>query len=53
MSTDLLALGSNPWAIALDSRGNLYVADAGNHRVQKLVRRQEVTAASVEMPNGQ
>jgi len=30
---------SNPWSIALDSRGNLYVADAGNHRVQKFVRR--------------
>ncbi|HRZ94358.1 MAG TPA: hypothetical protein P5022_15730, partial [Candidatus Paceibacterota bacterium] len=29
----------NPWGLALDSKGNLYVADAGNHRVQKLVRR--------------
>jgi len=29
---------NNPWGIALDSRGNLYVADALNHRVQKLVR---------------
>jgi DNA-binding beta-propeller fold protein YncE len=35
------ALGqfANPWAIALDSRGNLYVADSQNHRVQNLVRR--------------
>ena len=30
---------NNPWSIALDSHGNLYVADAGNHRVQKLIRR--------------
>ncbi|MBI4327195.1 MAG: hypothetical protein HY674_18315, partial [Chloroflexi bacterium] len=30
---------NNPWAIALDSAGNLYVADSGNHRVQKLWRR--------------
>jgi DNA-binding beta-propeller fold protein YncE len=30
---------NNPWSIALDSHGNLYVADANNHRVQKLVRR--------------
>jgi hypothetical protein len=27
---------NNPWSIALDAAGNLYVADAGNHRVQKL-----------------
>jgi DNA-binding beta-propeller fold protein YncE len=35
------ALGqfANPWAITLDSKGNLYVADSQNHRVQKLVRR--------------
>jgi len=26
---------SEPWSIALDSKGNLYVADALNHRVQK------------------
>jgi DNA-binding beta-propeller fold protein YncE len=38
---------SNPWSIALDSQGNLYVADANNHRVQKLVRRKvQVTSAA-------
>ena len=31
---------NNPWAIALDSRGNLYVADSANHRVQKFLRRE-------------
>ena len=35
---------SNPWSIALDSKGNLYVADALNHRVQKFIRRQTVAA---------
>jgi hypothetical protein len=30
---------SNPWSEALDSAGNLYVADSQNHRVQKLVKR--------------
>ena len=30
---------NNPWGVALDSHGNLYVADALNHRVQKLVRK--------------
>ena len=30
---------NNPWSIALDSKGNLYVADSQNHRVQKLIRR--------------
>ena len=44
---------NNPWAIALDSHGNLFVADAGNHRVQKLARRQEVGALSYRMPNVQ
>ena len=34
---------NNPWAIALDSHGNLFVADAGNHRVQKFMRRKENT----------
>ena len=29
---------NNPWAIALDSRGNLYVADSLNHRVEKFNR---------------
>ena len=29
---------NNPWSLALDSRGNLYVADSQNHRVQKLIR---------------
>ena len=32
---------SNPWAIALDSKGNLYVGDAGNHRIQKWIRKVE------------
>ena len=27
------------WSVAFDSKGNLYVADSINHRVQKLVRR--------------
>ena len=44
---------NNPWAIALDSHGNLFVADAGTHRVQKLARRQEVGALSYRMPNVQ
>jgi tripartite motif-containing protein 71 len=30
---------SNPWGIALDSKGNLYVADALNNRVQKFIRK--------------
>ena len=30
---------ANPWAVALDAHGNLIVADALNHRLQKLVRR--------------
>ena len=29
----------DPWGLALDSHGTLYVADSGNHRVQKLIRR--------------
>ena len=33
---------NNPWAICLDSKGNLYVADSGNHRVEKFVRRKTV-----------
>jgi sugar lactone lactonase YvrE len=32
---------NNPWSIALDSQGNLIVADSQNHRVQKLWRRRE------------
>jgi DNA-binding beta-propeller fold protein YncE len=31
-------LFSNPWGVALDSAGNLYVADSQNHRVQKLIK---------------
>ena len=30
---------SNPWSIELDSKGNLYVADALNNRVQKFIRK--------------
>jgi DNA-binding beta-propeller fold protein YncE len=37
---------SNPWGLALDSKGNLYVADAMNHRVQKFIRRDAMRAQS-------
>ena len=36
---------SNPWGVALDSHGNLIVADALNHRVQKLIRKQSVASS--------
>jgi DNA-binding beta-propeller fold protein YncE len=39
-----------PWSIAFDSKGNLYVADSMNHRVQKLVRRQNPKSKS-QIPN--
>ena len=31
-----LAQFSNPWAVALDSAGDIYVTDANNHRVRKI-----------------
>jgi sugar lactone lactonase YvrE len=30
------ALLNNPWAVALDKQGNLYIADADNHRIRKV-----------------
>jgi len=30
------ALLNNPWAVALDKQGNLYIADANNHRIRKV-----------------
>jgi len=30
------ALLNNPWAVALDKHGNLYIADADNHRIRKV-----------------
>ena len=36
---------SNPWSIALDSQGNIIVADSMNHRVQKLWRRKPAGVA--------
>src|SRR6266478_1433540 len=44
---------SNPWGVALDSKGNLYVADAMNHRVQKFIRRESVRAQSQPRLRGQ
>ncbi|HAV63716.1 MAG TPA: hypothetical protein DCY13_15285 [Verrucomicrobiales bacterium] len=32
---------NNPWAITLDSQGNLIVADSLNHRVQKFWRKKQ------------
>jgi DNA-binding beta-propeller fold protein YncE len=40
---------ANPWGMALDSKGNLYVADSQNHRVQKLIRRTERRMSHVEI----
>jgi sugar lactone lactonase YvrE len=33
---------ANPWSMAFDSAGDLYVADSQNHRVQKFIRRKDV-----------
>jgi len=30
------ALGNNPWSVAADTAGNLYVVDTGNHRIRKV-----------------
>ena len=38
---------SNPWGVALDSQGNLYVADSQNHRVQKFFRKGVSTSIGV------
>ena len=44
---------NNPWSIALDSHGTLYVADALNHRVQKLVRRRSVVSGPLSVASSQ
>ena len=33
----------NPWGITIDAAGNLYVADAGNHRIRKVTPKGEVS----------
>ncbi len=30
------ALGNNPWSVAVDRQGNLYIADTGNNRIRKI-----------------
>ena len=42
---------NNPWAIALDSHGNLYIADSANHRVQKFIRRESRALAGQSTQN--
>jgi hypothetical protein len=39
---------ANPWSIALDGKGNLYVADAQNHRVQKFVRKLQNRTSKIQ-----
>ncbi|MBI1789964.1 MAG: hypothetical protein HYR60_20735 [Acidobacteria bacterium] len=46
----LAAQFSSPAALALDSQGNLYVADQMNHRVRKLTVEQPAPPAPVEQP---
>ena len=36
---------NNPWSLALDSRGNLYVAEVDNGRVQKFTPRKGANPA--------
>ena len=42
---------SNPWGVALDSAGNLYVADSQNHRVQKLIRSPQSKVQTIKPHN--
>jgi len=42
---------NNPWSLALDSKGNLYVADSKNHRIQKFIRREQAAEVQVSTLN--
>src|SRR6266403_2964713 len=42
---------SNPWGVALDSAGNLYVADSQNHRVQKFIRANKAPNSKLQAPD--
>jgi hypothetical protein len=43
---------ANPWSIALNSVGDLYVADSQNHRVQKFLSRHRSAAHSAAGHSG-
>ncbi|MER6567470.1 RICIN domain-containing protein [Streptomyces sp. NPDC001093] len=46
------ALLSNPYAVAVDGAGNLYIADSGNHRVRKVTADGYISTFAGSGPKG-
>jgi PKD repeat protein len=41
-----------PWEVAVDHRGNLYIADAGNHRVREILNKPPTASFTASPPSG-